>query len=277
MTGNDLHDKLPLYNVSLGDAELAQSTRKKYIHDVRRFLHFCPKNTVIKKHYVISYKQHLSQTLKVASINSNLVAINKFLKWAELSHLTVKTLKTQRRRFLDNSLSRNEYHKLLHTCLTAGQERNYLLLRTLAATGIRISELGFISVESAKTGAAEVRCKGKTRRILLPNELSQQLLKYCLRNGLSSGIIFCGNSTSRALHPSGVWKIVKELAKKAGVPTVKVYPHSFRHLFAKTYMAEIGNIFELAELLGHSSLETTRIYAFTSDTERRISLNRLQL
>ncbi len=268
MSGNIIASALDGYSRQLVIEELSKRTREKYLADIKRFFDFCGGECALDKQVVINYKQYLLQQYGVNTVNSYLISINRYLHWLNRADCAVRIVRTQRRTGIENVLSVAEYGKLLDFCRERRREKDYLLLRTLAGTGIRIGELGVITREAAEKKTTAVVNKGKSRRIFLSGELSRLLLGYCERNAILSGMIFCGKRKNTPLHPSGVWKSLKRMAVAAGVASEKVYPHSFRHLFAKTYMEKVGNIFELADLLGHSSVETTRIYALTSNDEK---------
>jgi integrase len=256
------------YSAQLVTEELSERTRIKYVEDIMRYISYCGDANPMKKSSVIQYKQQLLRQYKVSTVNSYLISVNRFLGWLNRADCTVKTIRAQRKTGLENVLTFEEYTKLLAHCLKKQREKSYLLLRTLAGTGIRIGELAAITREAAEQKTATVIHKGKSRRIFLSGELSRLLLGYCKNRDITSGIIFRGKRENTALHPSGVWKSLKRIAAAAGVEADKVYPHSLRHLFAKIYMEKVGNIFELADLLGHSSVETTRIYALTTNAEK---------
>lgn len=264
------------YSAILADEELSVSTQKKYNHNIRIFLDFCQEGQV-NKATVLAFKKDLLEQFKASTANTYIISINRYFAWLGLVELKSKSVKIQRSYHLDHTLNVDEYMKLLSICRNAGDQRSYLLLRTLAGTGIRIGELGCITYEAALAGGTLVQGKGKYRYIFIPQEMAENLLLYCKQNNIASGIIFSGKVPGRTLHPFGVWRILKRIAVDAGVNPEKVYPHNLRHLFAKTYMSKVGTICELADLLGHSSIETTRIYAMTSKQEKLRSLAMLKL
>lgn len=268
---------LEQYMYNLNQNELSAATRKKYFRDIMRFLQFVSDKETISKSDLIDYKSYLLSNYKPTSINSYLISINRYFCWLERSDLVLKTIKIQRKNSLENILTREEYNQLLEVCQKKGDEKSYLLMRTIACTGIRISELKHITLESVKQGVTVIYSKGKCRNVFVPSDLSKRLIVYCEYQNISTGVIFYGKKKNCALHPSGVWKLLKRISVEANVEAKKVYPHSLRHLFAKTYMEKVGNVFELADLLGHSSVETTRIYTMTSNLEKQKSLNLLEL
>ncbi|MDR0948232.1 MAG: site-specific integrase [Lachnospiraceae bacterium] len=255
--------------------EYQQTSIKKYLRDLDLFLQFVKEKATLNKMVTIAYKAFLSTKYKMSTINSYLISMNKFLGWLKCEDLRVKTERVQRKVSLERVISKEEYHRLLQYCMEQNRERDYLLIKTLAQTGIRIGELRYITVEAVLRGAAQVTMKRKTRTIFISYHLSEQLQNYCNQNELRSGIIFHGTDPLKALDASGVWKMMKRLARHAQIPTEVMYPHSFRHYFAKCFMEKFGNITELADLLGHSSIETTRIYTLTSSSEKREQLNLL--
>lgn len=269
--------KLESYVNTLRDEELSRATRYKYQHDIMKFITFIGGHKTIRKSDVIRYKDYLMKQHKTATVNSYLISLNRYLVWLKQEDLTVKTVRMQRKSCLDNVLSECEYKKLLQVCERANNERDYLMLRTLAATGIRVCELPYITYEAVVKGEVDVHAKGRSRTVFIPPVLASRLQAFCHKHAISSGSVFLGSGQRGCLHPSSVWKVLKRLAFKAGVAPEKVYPHSFRHLFAKTYMHKIGNIFELADLLGHSSIETTRLYTLTTTREKRKTVNMLNL
>jgi integrase len=277
LTTQDIRGRLEEYLSSLASAELSSRTREKYHGDIQRFLIFCGEGWVLDKQTVIEYKKYLLGKYKVSTVNSYLISINRYFSWLERSDCNVKSIRVQRRTGLEDVVTADEYARMLSLCKEKRKEKNYLLLRTLAGTGIRVGELALITREAAERKTAAVTHKGKCRCIFLSTELSHLLLEYCQRRGIQSGVIFHGSKKNVALHPSGVWKLLKRIAAEAGIDCGKIYPHNLRHLFAKTYMEKVGNIFELADLLGHSSVETTRIYALTSNAEKRRRVEELML
>lgn len=273
----EMEKALPRYCAALQMEELADATIDKYRRDILFFLRQNGGKAAIDKADVIAYKQALLSRYKANTVNAYLISLNRYLRWLKQGDLTVKTIRIQQRGHLENVVSMEEYRRLLQYCQRQGYCRDYALLHTLAATGIRVGELRYITRESAERGACEIYNKRKSRLILLPCDLSQILLDYCDQRGISGGVIFVGRTPGAALQPKSVWKLLKALARAVGIDPCKIYPHSFRHLFAKTYMEKIGNLMELADLMGHSNLETTRIYAMSSLEEKRRSLDALGL
>lgn len=258
--------------------ERARNTILKYRHDLTGFSDWMAGRPVTRE-LLLEYK-HMLQNLGRApsSINSILSALNCFTLWAGRGDLRIGFLKIQRRVFRDASqdLTRSDYTKLVDTAYTLGKNRLGLLLETLGATGIRISELKYLTVEAARDGRAEIDLKGKIRTILIPGKLQTKLLDYAKRQNISSGQLFL-TSGGQPLSRQSIWRDMKHLAVKAGIPESKVYPHNFRHMFATVFYHSCKDIVKLADVLGHSSVDTTRIYLISSEREHARQLDRLGL
>jgi integrase len=268
--------ELGSYTDYLMQKELAEQTRSIYVKQAEVFLEYLENRAITKKE-TIAYKQALlNRGRKISTINLYLVALNSYLKYTGHTDCTVKMLKLQNRKGPDNILTLVEYREMLAWAKESGREKYYCIMRTLALTGIRISELSGCTVEAMKQGRFLICNKGKSREIYLPEKLVTDLAAYCEQAGIGEGIIFRGNGNS-AISRTAVYKMLVRIADDAGIPKEKAHPHSFRHLFAITYMQTYSNLFELADLLGHASLETTRIYTVTTAEERRQKMNRLDL
>ena len=256
----------------LRQEEKSRHTLEKYRRDNRKFLRFCA-GRELSKRLVLEYKRQLRARYKTASVNSMLAATNHFLKFLGRADCCVEAVKVQRRLFCDEKeeLSREEYRRLLDAARAGGDHRAYLILQTLCGTGIRVSELAYITVQAVQAGRAVVECKNKQRVILLPKPLQLQLQNYIRQKGLACGPLF--TEKGRAISRTKVWRMMKRLCAGANVDAGKVFPHNLRHLFARTFYAARRDIARLADLLGHSSIETTRIYILTSAREcfRQIS------
>ena len=258
--------------------EKSTATIEKYLRDLRNFTHWLDGREITKER-AAEWKAHLTeQGYAPASVNAMLSALNGLLDFLGLGDCRVKFLKLQRRMFRDDSrdLTRSDYDALTAAARAQGKARLALLMETICATGIRVSEVRYITVEAAKDGRAEIALKGKIRVILLPNKLCRKLLKYAKKNKTSSGEIFLtrnGTSPSRRQ----IWAEMKGLCRAAGVTASKVFPHNFRHLFATAFYRASRDIVKLADVLGHSSIETTRIYLLTSGAEHQRQLERLGL
>ena len=258
--------------------EKSTATIEKYLRDLRNFTHWLDGREITKER-AAEWKAHLTeQGYAPASVNAMLSALNGLLDFLGLGDCRVKFLKLQRRMFRDDSrdLTRSDYDALTAAARAQGKARLALLMETICATGIRVSEVRYITVEAAKDGRAEIALKGKIRVILLPNKLCRKLLKYAKKNKTASGEIFLTrNGTS--LSRRQIWAEMKGLCRAAGVTASKVYPHNFRHLFATAFYRASRDIVKLADVLGHSSIETTRIYLLTSGAEHQRQLDRLGL
>lgn len=258
--------------------ERSADTIAKYLRDLHAFYAFLPEDKRLNKEAVIAYKTNLAARYKISSVNSMLVAVNRLLEFFDRRDCQVKLFKFQRASFrkAEKELTKAEYQRLLHAAHHQKNMRLYLLLQALCSTGLRVSEHRFITVEALKRGAAQVRNKGKERIVFLPRELASQLLDYCRREGITAGAVFITRSGA-PLDRSNIWAMMKRLCTEAHVDPGKVYPHNLRHLFALTYYSLEKDIIHLADILGHSSVETTRIYTATSGQEQKRILARLGL
>lgn len=262
----DLQNLLDEFIIELKYQEKADRTLTKYRADVIKFLDFVKHDNHITKDDVLDFKKHISSgQYKPRSINSYIVAVNKFLRWCGNDDLKVKKLKMQQRNSIDDIISFSDYKRLLRFAKKLGSEDIYMIMKIIATTGIRISELKFFTVEGIKSFYIHVRNKGKDRDIILTQELARELRKYCRDHKIKEGRIF-------DLSDVTIWRKLKKIAGSARVNKDKVHAHSFRHLFAKEFMAEYNNALELADILGHSSLETTRIYTRSTNEEKRKKL-----
>ena len=250
------------------EEEKSCATIQKYMHDLSVFYDYV-KKAEVNKEIVIEYKQYLLQNYAAASVNSMLVALNRFLKAMGWYDCVVKLLKIQKKSFRDPGLdlSKEEYQRLLAAAKAKRKDKLYYLMQTTCATGIRVSELPFITVEAVKTGRAKVALKGKIRTVLLPTRLCRRLKEYIDAHGIRKGSIFL-TRTGKTMGRSDIWRSMKSLCKRAGVESQKVFPHNLRHLFACTYYKKEKNLANLADVLGHSSVDTTRIYTMISGEEQ---------
>lgn len=268
--------ELENYEKYLLEKELAEQTRKIYLTQVDKFLEYIHDRPITKAETIAYKKILLTQGKKLSTINLKLMAVNGFLRYAGYADSTVKIQKQQSRPLQENLLTVEEYRKMLIQAKESGREKYYYIMRTLALTGIRVSELVGCTVEAMKTGRFIVCNKGKSRDVFLPEKLVAELQEYCRSNAITEGVIFRGNDDG-PITRIAVYKMIVRLADELGLPKGSVHPHSFRHLFAVTYMKQYSNLFELADILGHSSLETTRIYTATTGAERRKKMNQLEL
>ena len=264
------------YEDYLRREEKATGTREKYLRDVKLFRAWLGEREVTKE-AVAGWREHLAaQGYSPATVNSMLAALNSLFRFLTWEECRVKFLKIQRRMFRepDRELTRPEYDRLLAAAQAAGLERLALLMETICATGVRVSEVKYFTVEAARRGRAEIRLKGKIRTILLPNKLCRKLLKYAKKQKTVSGEIFLTrNGTS--LSRRQIWAELKQLCRRARVSPSKVFPHN--HLFTTTFYKACKDIVRLADVLGHSSIETTRLYLVTTDTEHIRLLEKLGL
>lgn len=269
---------IDVFERMLIDEEKCVSTRKKYVRDVKALLAYLGETGRVTKAAVIAYKQHLTERYAVATVNGMLASINSFFKKMSWYDCVVKSLRVQQAAFRppERELTKAEYYRLLHTAKAQGNERLYLLMQTLCGTGIRVSELPFITVEALAAGRARVTLKGKTRTILLPAALCRELRRYTRARRIRTGSVFV-TSGGRPVDRSNVFREMKALCAEAGVDPRKVFPHNLRHLFACTYYQAEKDISHLADLLGHSSINTTRIYLMKSSTEQARQLEHLGL
>ena len=248
----------------------APRTIAKYTRDIGRFLSFLQPGETITRETVKRYAAFLKTRYCAATCNSYLISIHAFFRYAGQAELIVPLFQIQRRNFLENELNPADYHNMMDALTRAGRQQTKLLLHTLGCTGIRVGELHFVTRKAAECGWVEIQMKGKVRRVFLPNALRRELLAFSAGR---EGIIFRSKDGTKAINSTVVWRRLKAAARLAGVDEKKVYPHNLRHMFARVYMETYGNIAELADLLGHSSLETTRIYTRSSSTElmRKVS------
>ena len=257
---------------------LAVGTIEKYSRDLRVFADWLDGRTVTHERAAAWRDALTEQGYAPVTINSMLAALNAFFRFAGWHDCRVRFLKIQRRVFRDRSreLTEVEYKRLISAARKSGQERLELLLQAIGATGIRVSEVKYLTVEAARCGNAVISLKGKIRTILLPSKLCRMLLNYAKKQKIASGEIFLTGS-GRSLSRKQIWAEMKRLCLKAGVEASKVFPHNLRHLFATAFYKSCKDIVKLADVLGHSSIETTRIYLISSGAEHLRRLNKLAL
>ena len=263
---------------ALLEQERSSGTIEKYFRDVRAFTVWLGGAEVTRERAAAWRDSLLERGYAPVTVNSMVAAVNQFFAFLGWEDCKVKALKIQRKLFRDDrkELTREEYQRLLDSAHELGRERLALLLETICATGIRVSEVKYITVEAAQRGRTEISLKGKIRTILLPGKLCRKLLKYARKHKTVSGEIFLTrNGTS--LSRRQIWTELKRLCKSAGVESAKVFPHNLRHLFATIFYRACKDIVRLADVLGHSSIETTRIYLVTSGAEHARQLERLGL
>ena len=261
----------------LRNEERSVATIEKYMRDVRFFASFVC-DAEIDKQKVLDYKGKLGETYAVSSANSMIAAMNCFLRFCGWHDLCVKQFKMQRQVYCseEKELTRAEYIRLLEAANAKHNERLNLIIQTICGTGIRVSELQYITVEALHNGEAIVNCKGKNRRVFIAPELKKKLLRYVKEQGISTGTVFVtrgGNPVSR----HSIWKDMKELCEQANVSPSKVFPHNLRHLFARTFYGIEKDIAKLADILGHASINTTRIYIVTTGAEHKRKMEHMRL
>lgn len=270
-------ETLASYKAHLQSEEKAAATVQKYMHDLREFAAAVQGGELTKNH-VIAYKTKLLQQYATASVNAKLAAVNGLLSYLGWYDCRVHPVKVQTSAYLNakRELTQKEYLRLLDAAQARGNTRLFCLLQTICATGIRVSEVPFITVEALQRGVAQVHNKGKTRLVFLPQKLCERLLAYCKKQGIQSGCVFI-TRTGRPISRVSVWMMMKSLCKAARVAAEKVFPHNLRHLFAQIFYQKEHDIEHLASLLGHSHIDTTRIYTKTSGAEHRRQIERLNL
>ena len=265
------------YENYLVEEERSRNTITKYMRDLKSYFIFLQGEAVTKES-LVCWKEKLTQTYLPASVNSMLAAVNGFLEWAGYPQYRVKPLKIQREIFTkpEKELSKEEYIRLVKAAEEKQNCRLALILQTICATGIRVSELQFITLETARTGRTVVDCKGKKRTVFLPGALSRALQEYCREHGIKEGVVF-RTKNRKPLDRSNIWRDMKNLCCSAGVEPEKVFPHNLRHLFARTYYHMEKDLSKLADLLGHSNVTTTRIYTMESGLEHAKQVERMGL
>lgn len=268
----DVFSKVNDFKFFLVQEEKSEATIEKYIRDVRFFGKFIESREITKQE-VMGYKKSLVESYAPASVNSMLVSLNCFLHFIELPDCCVKLLKIQRQMFVSEKkeLTAAEYRRLLKA---AQGTRLELVMQTICETGIRVSELEYITVEAVRQGRAVVDCKSKTRVIFIPTPLQKVLLQYIKKTGITAGSIFL-TKNGKPLNRSNIWRDMKALCAKANVAPGKVFPHNLRHLFARTFYSIERDIVRLADLLGHSSINTTRIYTIETGKQHLDCLEKM--
>ena len=260
------------------EEERETATIEKYLRDVSGFAAWIGEKPVTKE-TVTRWKEQLALSgCKPVTVNGKISAVNKFFAFLGWADCRVKYLKIQRRMFrnTERELTKDEYSRLVETAQSLGRERLSLLIETICATGIRVSEVRYITIESIQSGRADIALKGKIRTILLPGKLCRKLLKYARKKKIASGEIFLTRS-GQGLSRRQIWAEMKAICARAGVEKTKVFPHNLRHLFARTFYRACRDVARLADVLGHSSIETTRIYLISSGVEHARQLERLGL
>jgi len=270
--------ELSAFSAHLRQEDRSSGTTGKYLHDCTGFALWLGDRELTPE-AAAQWREHLLQKgYAPATVNSMLSAVNRLLKFLGREECRVRSLRIQRRTFREQrrELTRGEYQRLLDAAAGLGRERLALLMETICATGIRVSEVRYITVEAARAGRTEIRLKGKIRTILLPSKLCRKLLKYARKQKTASGEIFLTRSGAPVSRRQ-IWREMKALCKEAGVEASKVFPHNLRHLFATAFYRACRDIVKLADVLGHSSIDTTRIYLMTTGAEHARQMEKLGL
>ena len=265
------------YRKNLVLQEKSAATIEKYIRDVKGFFNYTH-DKVVTKEIVIAYKNYLQEKYAVRSVNSMLASINSLFVFLNWSDLRVKFLKLQQQVFCseEKELTKSEYKRLCQIAKQKKNQRLNLIIQTICVTGIRVSELQYITVEAVKCGETLVNCKAKTRSVFIVKGLKQKLLRYSSNQGINSGMIFVTRS-GKAINRTNIWREMKALCQDANVNPQKVFPHNLRHLFARTFYRIEKDIAKLADILGHSNINTTRIYIISTGTEHRRQMENMHL
>ena len=271
-------DQITAFEEYLRTEEREQTTIDKYLRNIHVFAVWLG-GAAVTKSAVITWKEHLLvKQYAPATVNAALASLNAFFKFTGWEECRVKALRLQRRAFRDpdRELTREEYDRLVSEAYESGKSRLGLLMETICATGIRVSEVRYITVEAAQRGKTEISLKGKIRTIMLPGKLCRKLLKYAKKQKTVSGEIFLTRN-GKGLSRRQIWAEMKAVCKAAGVAPSKVFPHNLRHLFAKVYYRVYRDIVKLADILGHSNIGTTRFYLISTGAEHAEQLDRLDL
>ncbi len=270
-------EKIQEFEAHLFSEERSVATVKKYLRDLRAFYEFMNGRELTKTE-VLEYKSGLLIKYAATSANSMLAAVNAFFRYLGWYELCVKQYKIQKSAFCseEKELTRAEYMRLVQTAKRTGNERLNLIIQTICGSGIRVSELEYITVEAVKRGEAFVNCKGKNRRIFIVAELRKRLLRYIKTQNTKSGAVFVTRN-GKPVSRHNIWRDMKALCKDASVSPSKVFPHNLRHLFARTFYGIEKDIAKLADILGHTSINTTRIYIVTTATEHKRKMENMRL
>ncbi len=271
------NDLITKFKENLQNEEKSLLTIEKYIRDITAFFLWIT-GREFDKSTVLEYKEHLTAAYSPASVNSMLSSLNSFFAFNEWYELKVKALKIQRQIFVnkEKELTKAEYERLLKAAKSKGNERLYLLMQTICSCGLRVSELKFVTVEALKKRQTEIKCKGKIRQVFIPKELCKLLERYAKERNIKSGAVFV-SKTGKPLNRSNIWVDMKKLCESANVSPEKVYPHNLRHLFARTFYTMQKDIVRLADILGHSSINTTRLYTMETGEQHQRLIQKLGL
>ena len=270
-----MNNKIKIFERHLKEEEKAENTIVKYLRDIKVFYDWYSDSNDVTKDDLLDYKEYLKKSkLKISSINSKISSLNAYFTYTENETLKIKVFKCQKSLFgsKEKELTKYEFNKLYDAA--KNNIKLKYIIETIAKTGTRVSEVKFITVESIEIGKAIVDNKGKIRIILIPKKLCKKLKEYCKRQNINTGPIFL-TKNKKVIDRKQIWQMMKDLADKAGVPKEKVFPHNLRHLFAREFYRETHDIVRLASILGHSSIETTRIYTKETEDECRVVMEKL--
>ena len=270
-------ETLAAFARQLGEEERSPATLEKYLREVRQFAAFLGGREVTRE-LAAAWREELSARQSPATVNGKLTALDRLLAFLGWEDCRVKHLRVQRQLFRDSAreLSREEYARLVETARRLGRGRLSLLMEAIWATGIRVSEVRYITAEAVREGRTEIALKGKIRTILLPGKLCRKLEKYARQKKITSGELFLTRS-GRPMSRKQIWAEMKGVCRAAGVAPSKVFPHNLRHLFARCFYRVSRDVAKLADVLGHSSIETTRIYLISTGAEHARTLDQLRL
>ena len=270
-------ETLAAFARQLGEEERSPATLEKYLREVRQFAAFLGGREVTRE-LAAAWREELSARQSPATVNGKLTALDRLLAFLGWEDCRVKHLRVQRQLFRDSAreLSREEYARLVETARRLGRGRLSLLMETICATGIRVSEVRYITAEAVREGRTEIALKGKIRTILLPGKLCRKLEKYARQKKITSGELFLTRS-GRPMSRKQIWAEMKGVCRAVGVAPSKVFPHNLRHLFARCFYRVSRDVAKLADVLGHSSIETTRIYLISTGAEHARTLDQLRL
>lgn len=278
MTKSDLNCRIVEWILEQRLQEYEKSTLERYEANVQKFIDWLPEEQELNKELTIEYKAHLCEVLNSTnSVNTHIKEINKFLKWLGLKDLCVKQIKMQSKQSNEEVLSLTDYKRLLRKAKQEGDYALFYIMKILAMTGIRISELKFFTIENLDSNYIKVFNKGKERTIIVRQDLMRELKAYARSKGIKQGYLFPSPvNEGKMIAPNTIWRHMKKIAGISRVRKKKVHAHSFRHLFAQIFLDTYsGNITELGDILGHKSLETTRIYTRTSDAQKKVKLEQM--
>lgn len=273
----DYTAKLYEFEIYLYEEERSVNTVKKYVRDVKLFLEFL-EDKELSKQCLLGFKEELIKKYASSSVNSMIASINKFLCFIQMKTLKLKPIKVQKEIFANpkTELTENEYRRLLRVAKNLKNDRIYFIIQTICMTGTRVSELEYITTNSLDIGRTTVRCKGKQRVVLIPKELRKILKSYCKEHNITDGMVF-QTKNGKSIDRSNIWKMMKRLCRLAGVLESKVFPHNLRHLFARVYYKIEKDISKLADILGHSNINTTRLYIMETGKLHERQINKLSL